>query len=523
MALPPEDSKEEDVPHGSVDPIIKDEVQAQLKQLADNPDTSQTVSIPVGDDKQERQKLHQAIKAAFPTFETRTEEKEGQKVITAMHKSSAGRDGRKSGPGQWPASKSKEPFCRFVMYKENKDTMDVISLIAKFLKVKPGLFQYAGTKDRRAKTSQEVTAHKIHPKKLRDLNSFLRNISLGNFRYVDKPLKLGQLAGNRFTIVLRNVLGAEQDLEKGLNSLKTTGFINYFGLQRFGTTTVPTHFIGRALLKENWEEAVDLILRPRPKTSALCEKFRRVWAETKDAQKTLDETESRHSIERTVLRSLCKNPKNFNGAIQSLPRNTRMMYVHSYQSFIWNKVASTRIRTYGMKPVIGDLVLPPSAENIEEDETESPKVQPVVLDETSLSQYTVYDILLPLPGHDIVYPSNDVHAWYKSLLEEDGFDINNMQRKQKDFSLPGAYRTVVVHPRDMEWQTFQYDDYTIPLALSDLERLNKEPEPVSLPDGKLRAVSVTFTLPSSSYATMALREVLKADTSPAHQTSLNTA
>lgn len=39
--------------------------------------------------------------------------------------------------------------------------------------------------------------------------------------------------------------------------------------------------------------------------------------------------------------------------------------------------------------------------------------------------------------------------------------------------------------------------------------------------GSLKAVKVEFSLPSSCYATMAIRELLKMDTSPAFQTSLN--
>lgn len=48
---------------------------------------------------------------------------------------------------------------------------------------------------------------------------------------------------------------------------------------------------------------------------------------------------------------------------QKIPRNTRLMYVHSYQSFLWNKVTSQRIQELGLTPVVGDLVWKKSSED----------------------------------------------------------------------------------------------------------------------------------------------------------------
>jgi tRNA pseudouridine13 synthase len=52
-------------------------------------------------------------------------------------------------------------------------------------------------------------------------------------------------------------------LEESLQSLKNNGYLNYFGMQRFGTSSVMTHTIGCAIMKKQYEEASNLILNPR--------------------------------------------------------------------------------------------------------------------------------------------------------------------------------------------------------------------------------------------------------------------
>ena len=55
-------------------------------------------------------------------------------------------------------------------------------------------------------------------------------------------------------------------------------------------------------------------------------------------------------------------------------------------------------------------------------------------------QYTIHDIVLPLPGYDVGYPENDMKDHYKQIMADDGLDISNMRRKVKDYALSGAYR-----------------------------------------------------------------------------------
>ena len=99
-------------------------------------------------------------------------------------------------------------FLKFVLLKENYDTMSAISTIARLLRVNPSTFAYAGTKvlrlsplssellpltalsshglrrqDKRACTVQAVTAHKVEPGRLAALNRQLRGMAIGNFEY----------------------------------------------------------------------------------------------------------------------------------------------------------------------------------------------------------------------------------------------------------------------------------------------------------------------------------------------------
>ena len=129
-----------------------------------------------------------------------------------------------------------------------------------------------------------------------------------------------------------------------------------------------------------------------------------------------------------------------------IPRNLRLTYLHAYQSYVWNTMVSKRIARYGLQPVVGDLVYPREEEVEEEledaadgesgtvaeddkmeDAKEKKKVQPLVLDESNVGNYNMYDVVLPLPGYDVIYPANEVAQWYNEQLETDemsGFKQN---------------------------------------------------------------------------------------------------
>ncbi|XP_024137010.1 pseudouridylate synthase 7 homolog isoform X1 [Oryzias melastigma] len=495
------------------DDVLTEEQKQQLGDLQLYKNKEGNVSIQVMDDtKEKRTLIHKAIKTQFPGLETKTEEKDGCKFIVAYHvagkKALAVKTSAAPRKHFWP--KNRGSYCHFVLYKENKDTMDAINVLSKFLRLRPNMFSYMGTKDKRAITVQEIAVLKITAERLAHLNKCLLNLKVGNFTYKNHPLKLGELQGNHFTVIIRNISGSEEQVHQAMTSLKQTGFINYYGMQRFGTTAVPTQHVGRAILRNNWNEVVDLILKPRPGAEKeYLVRCREEWAKTQDPEAALKKLPNKRCLEGQLLRGLSMyGKKNIVTAFGLIPRNNRLMYIHSYQSFVWNTMVSRRIEAFGLKAVGGDLVLRGTTAH--------------VLSAEEAEQHSIHDIVMPLPGFDVIYPTHHIGEGYRELLSADGLDIDNMRHKVKDYSLSGAYRRVIIRPTDVSWEVIHYDDPRISLVHTDFEKLEKKPAPVFNTEGKYRALRIEFSLPPSTYATMAIREILKLDTSIKKQTQLNT-
>jgi tRNA pseudouridine13 synthase len=123
--------------------------------------------------------------------------------------------------------------------------------------------------------------------------------------------------------------------------------------------------------------------------------------------------------------------------------------------------------------MLGDLVL-------------NSEGNPEYVTEENKSQYTLHDIVLPLPGHSILYPKyvdttllvvtssrNDIFESMKEIMVKDGLDIDAMERKQFLFSLPGGYRNLIEKAEDFNFEIRKYTEYHEQLALTDLDACEK--------------------------------------------------
>ena len=489
-------------------------------------------------------------------------------------------------------------YLHFTLYKENKDTMEALYFIATQLKVRVNMFQFAGTKDRRGVTVQRVAIFRVRAEQVAKLNQHARGWRVGDFKYENHGLELGDSSGNEFLLTLRDCecaggegLDGDQRLElarkvvsEAGESFQRRGFLNYYGLQRFGTYATGTHIVGQKMLQGDLKGAVDCILAYDE--SLLPEKIDeessakipqddiaradtiRKWRETGQYHEKDRSMPKRFQAESSIMQYLSKRDKNtgkmqqdqdWQGALTTIQRSLRLMYVHAYQSYVWNFVAGRRWEMHGDSVLEGDLVVvgekdggdqtsrdqvdedgEPVFHPAEHDTAQDPddaftRARPLSKVEAESGKFDIFDIVLPLPGYDVEYPANSIGEYYKDFMGSEAggkLDPHNMRRAWKDLSLSGAYRKLMARPGlGFSMEVKRYQDENEQMVETDLERLKREQkagangrmhggesaavegaapgEVQSAEQGDRIAIVLKMQLGSSQYATMALRELTK--------------
>ncbi|XP_033845428.1 pseudouridylate synthase PUS7L isoform X1 [Periophthalmus magnuspinnatus] len=412
-------------------------------------------------------------------------------------------------------------YTAFTLCKENLETLEAISYMATELGVLPSDFTYAGIKDKRAITYQSMVVKKVSPERLKEKAAEFerKGIQLFAVRSVSEPLKLGRLRGNHFDIVVRGIkphiydgpvpLAYTEDLVKAaVEMVKNTGFVNYYGPQRFGITQrVQSDQIGLALLKEDMVSAVHLFFTPdkgdEPQNQA-----KRHFLETGNAKEALLLMPESKARERLMLRAMNRygtGPDGCGQAWLSLPHSTRIFYLHSYCSRVWNEAVAHRLSILGHSVKQGDLVQEVTGTMDDSADTSSNQIHVVTEEEERGRVYTLGQVLLPMPGNTVKYPENAMGAWYRERLSKDGLESCRFRVNSLKLNVPGCYRPLLAFPRNLDYrlQREQEDGVGNCTEAVDEGGNDKTEDQVKL------NLTLNFDLFPSCYATVYLREVMK--------------
>lgn len=132
------------------------------------------------------------------------------------------------------AADGEGPHVMLTVEKRGANTQWVAGQLARHAGIPPREVGYAGLKDRHAVTVQHFTLNldrRPEPEWSTHPTDEFKVLQSARHR---RKLKIGALEGNRFRLVLRDLNVPVSDLLPRLESIKTRGVPNYFGVQRFG-------------------------------------------------------------------------------------------------------------------------------------------------------------------------------------------------------------------------------------------------------------------------------------------------
>ena len=252
-------------------------------------------------------------------------------------------------------------YTAAVVLHRNWEMNRLVRRLGSNLRIGRGRIAFAGTKDKRSVATQLMT-FAAPPEAVTTI--YIPDVEFLRIYRTRVSTALGSLYGNRFRIVVRGV--DITDLKDRIESVgakieELAGFPNFFGVQRFGVVRPITHLIGKALVQGDFERAVMMYIAEQADSEGdESKEARRLVLETRDFKQALKRFPKNLVFERTLLGHLSERPGDFSGALKKLPRNLVMMFVHAYQSFLFNKILSKRIeRNMPLNvPVEGDIILP---------------------------------------------------------------------------------------------------------------------------------------------------------------------
>jgi len=375
-----------------------------------------------------------------------------------------------------------------ILIKKGWDTLTVIEKIARQIGINLDMIGIAGIKDAQALTAQHISIGAVSPEKIK---TNLKGVYLIPTRFSEEKISTKSLLGNQFDITVRSISHSSQETERMISETwreisSLGGVPNFFGHQRFGTIRPITHMVGRLLLKERFEEAAMLFLsEPSEHEDPHARDAREYLRETCDFRSALKRFPKRLFYERLMLRYLSKYPRDFLGAFRRLPIRLRRLFVQAYQSYLFNKFLSARMKQkiplshvqegdYVVN--IGSKGLPTNSfTRVEEENLHS------VISEVEKGRMA---LALPVIGFDQQISSGAQGEIEREILERENVQPQDFRiKRMPECSVRGGLRK----------------------ALASIINLSFETRPVD----KESIAKFRFMLHKGSYATIVLREFMK--------------
>jgi tRNA pseudouridine13 synthase len=352
-------------------------------------------------------------------------------------------------------------------------TFEAVDRVARALNVSPRGIGYAGMKDAQAVTIQTLSIFGTTPEDVMKLQ--LPNITVRwAVRHANK-LRLGHLKGNRFAIKMRNVDATDVvKLQPVLKTLQERGLPNYFGEQRFGRRG-DNHLLGAAIVRDDAKGLLKQLLgTPMPTVDDSMTTGARKAFEAGDWKQAMKLWPRKSGMERRVLARYIKSQKP-GLAVRAIDERLKRLWVSAVQSWMFNNVLVKRVEAGTFDKVLpGDLAY--KHENgacflVEDAAAEEPRAAAWEISPTG-----------PLVGYRMTLPTGEPLTIEQAIMADAHLQPEDF-RKEGHEKVKGARRPLRIKPEDVNLEG-GVDDHG-------------------------PYVTVAFTLPAGSFATVLIRELTK--------------
>ena len=360
------------------------------------------------------------------------------------------------------------PYSVYKLTKWSTGTIEAVDDILHRWNIPRAQLSYAGLKDKHACTSQFVTIRNGPRQGLQHERMKFEFLGL-----TDRPVSPRDIVANTFTITLRDMSQQELELARqAAEEIAAHGLPNYFDAQRFGSLGEEREFIGRPWCLGNWERTLWLVLadfnpHDRPDDRDQKRLLQKHWGEWLKCKEILA-----RSHRRSIVTYLCDKPTDFKGALARVRQDLRGIYLAAFQSDLWNGMLDILLT----ENVAAERLvrLPLARRNLA-------FYRQLTDDEKRL----VSRQKLPLPSARLHDVPEDVLKLITAVLEPEGLELRQLRVK---------------YPRDSFFSKGERATLLFPEGLKSYSGGDE------LYEGK-RKLTLSFTLPRGSYATMIVKRL----------------
>jgi len=390
-----------------------------------------------------------------------------------------------------PAGEGRYLIC--VLVKRRWDTFLAVREVAQRLRISQKRIRFAGIKDTKALTAQHISLQNVSPNKVLDVQ--IKDITLYPQRFSRERMYSQLIKGNRFHITVRGldhpVSVIEERTKNVQDEIESLGGVpNFFGHQRFGTIRPNTHQVGKHLTRGDAEKAALVFLaEPSVHEHPEAREARQQLQDTMDVQEALNSFPRFLSYERFMLGHLAKYPNDFVGAFRELPRRLRKLFVQAYQSYLFNRFLSERIRR-GIpldEPQIGDYTIRLDEHGLPTEEYDQATATNLQTIEDAVKEGRMC-VAAPLIGPEQPSSRGVQGEIEQAILEAENVTPENFQLSfMPEATAEGRLRAV----------------------LNPIQNLLQEEIAADSENNEKQMIKLGFTLNRGSYATVVLREFMK--------------